>query len=60
MIEAEKKLEGIVVSDPVRVLEDFHNTKLYKPALGPGNYNLVGEVPKVNDELATKYLEMKE
>ena len=59
MIEAEKKLTGVVVSDPERVIEDFYNTKLYKPAPGPGDYNLVGHIPKVNSELASKYVEMK-
>mmetsp|Transcript_25176 Transcript_25176/g.33728 ORF Transcript_25176/g.33728 Transcript_25176/m.33728 type:complete len:89 (+) Transcript_25176:301-567(+) len=60
LIEADKKLEGVVVSDPSKVIEDFKNTKLYKPAPGPGNYNIVGSVPKVNDDLAKKYVGMKE
>ena len=60
MMEAQKKLDGVVINDPERVIEDFRNTKLYKPAPGPGDYNLIGRVPKVNSELATKYVEMKE
>lgn len=60
MIEAEKKLDGVVVNDAFRVIEDFHNSKLYNPAHGSGDYNIVGNVPKVNSELAMKYIEMKD
>jgi len=49
----------VVVSDADRVIEDFHNTKLWRPAPGEDDYNLSGKVQKVNVELAQRYLEMK-
>lgn len=60
LIEAEKKLDGVVVNDPSKVIEDFKNTKLYRPAPTDTDYNLIGDVPKVNSELARRYVEMKE
>ena len=52
MIQAETKLDGVVISDAERVIEDFHNTKLYKDAADQDEYNFAGHVPKVNLDLA--------
>ena len=60
MVEAQKQLEGVVVSDPEKVLTDFRNNRLFRPAPGEDDYDLLGKVPKVNAELAKRYIEMRE
>ena len=52
MIEAEKRLDGIVVNDPIKVISEFKNNQLFRPAPDENDYNIVGSVPKVNSELA--------
>ena len=52
MIEAHKKLDGVAVIDPDKIINDFKNNHLYRPAPDANEYNLVGEVPRVNPDLA--------
>lgn len=60
MIEAQKQLVGVAVCDAGKVIEDFKNNKLYYPMPGEDGYSLTGQVPKVNYELAEKYVAMRE
>ena len=60
MIEAQKRLEGVAVCDAEKVIEDFKNNKLYHAMPGGDDYKLLGQVPKVNLELAEKYVRMRE
>ena len=60
MIEAQKQLEGIAVVEPEQVINDFKNHHLFRPMPGDNDYNLLGQVPKVNSELAAKYIEIRD
>ena len=60
MIEAQKQLDGIAVVEPEQVINDFKNNHLFRPMPGDNDYNLTGQVPKVNSELAQKYVEIRE
>ena len=60
MIEAQKRLEGVIVSDPDKVIHDFKNNKLFRRARDEDEYDLLGGVPLVKNELAQRYIEMKE
>lgn len=59
MIQAQRQLDGVAVCDAEKVIDDFKNNKLYHPMPGE-DYMLSGQVPKVNHELAEKYVEMRE
>ena len=53
MIEANKKLDGIAVIDPDKIINDFKSNNLYRPEPANSNdYNILGEVPRVGPDLA--------
>ena len=59
MIEAQKGLEGVVVTDPEKIINDFKNNNLFRPMDG-SQYSLAGQVPRVAPELAERYVEIRE
>lgn len=60
MIEAQKQLDGIAVVEPEQVINDFKNNHLFRPMPGDNDYNILGQVPRVNQELAAKYVEIRD
>lgn len=60
MIEAQKHLDGVAVVEPEKVINDFRNNHLFRPMLGDNDYALLGQVPRVNQELASKYIEIRD
>ena len=60
MIQCQKQLDGLAVVDAEKIIQDFKLNPIFNPAKDENDYNIVGQVPLVNQKLAQKYVEMRD
>ena len=46
--------------DAEKIIQDFRLNPIFNPMKDVNDYNIVGQVPKVNQKLAQKYVEMRD
>ena len=46
--------------DAEKIISDFKLNPIFNPAKNEHDYNIVGQVPIVNQKLAQKYVEMRD